>query len=279
MTQDRIYLTNDAIPSIVPYVFPKDIQQMIPWTPQKRPAVLILPGGGYAHVSDREGHPIALSFMQRGYQAFVLDYTTGLYSNYPRPVFETLAAIRYLRANAEKYAIDPDAIALVGFSAGGHLAALTASQPENSPLFSSLGITAADVAINALILGYPLVDLNAFVDRLNRSQHDQPYFVGAMIRDYHKEKDPLALVSEHLPPTFIFHTLEDDIITPEDTLAYTQALRQKGVTVEYHLYSAGGHGLSTADSLSNYGRAFPKRIHSWMGLAQDWLNEVFEYDF
>ena len=73
MTQDRIYLTNDAIPSIVPYVFPKDIQQMIPWTPQKRPAVLILPGGGYAHVSDREGHPIALSFMQRGYQAFVLD--------------------------------------------------------------------------------------------------------------------------------------------------------------------------------------------------------------
>ena len=88
---------------------------------KRYPAVVICPGGAYMFTSDREAEPIALAFLARGIQCFVLRYHVAPAARYPVPQLEAAAAIAYLRANADKYHILPDCISILGFSAGGHL--------------------------------------------------------------------------------------------------------------------------------------------------------------
>jgi acetyl esterase/lipase len=131
---------------------------------------------------------------------------------------------------------------------------------------------------NAVLLGYPLVNLKPFIKRLyDKDQNILP--VGAMIAEYAPHLDPLTLVSESTPPTYLFHTLGDKVVLPAETIEYARALLDYKVNCEYHLFSEGEHGLSTADSLSCYGRVYPKRAHYWVPLALAWLNDLFQYDF
>ncbi len=268
------YLSDDHVASITAYTFPAPTQNQSPWTPDRRPALLVVPGGGYAFCSEREADPVALPFGTAGYQTFVLNYHCGNASAYPTPLVEIAAACAHIRRSAAEYRIDPAKIAVIGFSAGGHLAALLGSSWNLKSLQAMTWLAGEEMRPNAVLLGYPVVNLKAFTERL-RTGEGPGHGRGAMIADYAPHKDPLALVSEATPPTFIFHTLEDATILPLDTLEYVDALLLHHVRCEYHLFSAGEHGLSTADSLSCYGRAYPHRVHYWLPMALAWLNELF----
>ncbi len=272
------YLSDDHVASLTSYTFEEPTLNQAAWTPEKRPAILVVPGGGYAYCSEREADPAALAFSGAGYQTFVLKYHCGDASAYPTPLIEIAQACALVRKQNAEYHIDPNKIAIIGFSAGGHLAALLGSSWYQKSLQALTWLDEEEMRPNAILLGYPLVHLRAFAERL-RAADVEPHARGAMIRDYAPQKDPLALVGEATPPTFIFHTLTDPTILPMDTLEYVNALVKNNVPCEYHLFSAGEHGLSTADSLSCYGREYPHRVHHWVPMALAWLNELFQWDW
>ncbi len=273
-------LSTDQVARLTACLFQEPTQNQTEWTPKKRPAILVVPGGGYAYCSEREGDPVALAFSQAGYQTFILQYHCGDASAYPTPLVEIARACAHIRMHSAEYGTDGDKIAAIGFSAGGHLAALLGSSWHRESLADLTGLTAEEMKPNALVLGYPVVHLKAFAERMELHARDANAPVrGAMIKQYLPDSDPLALVSALTPPTYIFHTMGDVTILPSDTLEYVNALVQHKVPCEYHLFSAGEHGLSTADSHSCYSRVYPKRVHYWLPMAIAWLNELFGYDF
>ncbi|NLX10609.1 MAG: alpha/beta hydrolase [Chloroflexi bacterium] len=278
MQKEVVYLSDDHVASLTAYRFEESTQGGAPWTPPQRPAILVVPGGGYAICSDREADPVALSFLTAGYQAFVLNYHCGEASAYPTPLIEIAQAVAHMRRHSAAYGIDADKIAAIGFSAGGHLTALLGSSWHRDSLANLTGLGAEEMRLNAAILGYPVANLQAFITRAEpREPGKLPY--GAMIRDYAPHKDPLALANPLMPPTYLFHTLGDRLLPPLETLAYVEALLQHGIPCEYHLFNAGEHGLSTADSLSCYGWDYPRRVHAWVPMARAWLNDLFQYEF
>ncbi len=278
MKKEVFYLSDDKVDNLTAHMFEEPPENGEAWTPKKRPAILIIPGGGYSYCSRREEDPVSLTFNQAGYQAFILQYHCGDSAAYPTPLVEIAKACSHIRTFRDAYGVDPNKIAVIGFSAGGHLAALLGSSWHQKSLEDLTGLHANAMKPNAVLLGYPLVNLKPFIARLiNKDDNIPP--VGAMVREYVPSVDPLALVSEYTPPTYLFHTLQDKIILPSETIEYVETLITRNVCCEYHLFSEGEHGISTCDSLSCYGRTYPKRVHHWAPMAIAWLNELFQYDF
>lgn len=188
-----------------------------------RPGVLVLPGGGYAFTSDREAEPVALAYLAEGFNAFVLRYATGPDAPWERSFDDARAGLAWIRDHAADLAVDPDRIAAVGFSAGGHLAA-------------ALG-TLADTKPDALVLGYP-VTLGEFGPGMGKEL-----------------PDVAAAVSAATPPTFVFHTAGDELVPVRNSLALLSALAAHEVPFESHLYALGPHGISLAKALTANGLA------------------------
>ena len=130
-----------------------------------RPAVLILPGGGYRYCSPREADPVAVQFLQAGYHVFTLIYSTDHAPLLWQPLTEAASAILYLRRNAADLRIAADKITIVGFSAGAHLAASTALLWDAAPVQQALGITGTEARPNAVVLGYPVITSGKFAHR------------------------------------------------------------------------------------------------------------------
>ena len=159
-----------------------------------RPAMLVVPGGGYQYCSDREGEPVALAYMAQGFNAFVLRYTADATTPIDKALQDGAAAMDYLRANAAELEIDPQQIAAVGFSAGGHLVA-------------SLGTLLPKAQRpNALVLGYAAT-LGAMWTVAGR-----------------QEPDLHALVDDDTPPTFLFATQGDALVPVKNSLVFADAL-------------------------------------------------------
>lgn len=141
-------------------------------SPNRRPAMIICPGGGYRILADRERLPAAMPFIAQGYQTFVLSYSIGDYSSYPHPLIDLSMAVRWVRANADRLDINPNQIAIMGFSAGGHCAALLATQwhldtwnaDEVADIDAcGLGeISAFSNKPNAAVLCYAVTDFHGF---------------------------------------------------------------------------------------------------------------------
>lgn len=121
---------------------------------RKRPAVLIMPGGAYSFLSDTEGEPAALTFLKEGYNTFLLRYSVGDACTYPEILEEVSLAIWQVRSHAEEWHTDPEAIVLMGFSAGACLAAMSATQWNTPGLVERLGLTAEDIRPNAGVIAY-----------------------------------------------------------------------------------------------------------------------------
>ncbi|MDD1742777.1 MAG: alpha/beta hydrolase [Methanotrichaceae archaeon] len=205
MKKEVVYLSDDKVANLTAYLFEKPPENEKDWTPKKRPAILIIPGGGYIYCSSREEDAVSLTFNKAGYQAFVLKYHCGDASAYPTPLVEIARACSHIRNYSETYGVDANKIAVIGFSAGGHLAALFGSSWHQKSLEDRAGIHAEEMKPNAVLLGYPLVNLKPFTERLYDQDKNIPS-MGAMIEEYAPNLDPLALVSEFTPPTYIFHT-------------------------------------------------------------------------
>lgn len=220
-------------------------------------AVVVIPGGGYRVQVPWEAFPFAEWFAERGVAAFVLQYRLLPYV-LPAPLDDTQRAIRTVRARAGQYGIDPARVAVIGFSAGGHLAALASSLfDEPDPLMEDT-IASASARPDLAILFYPAICLRILPDlrvlALGTNQPDEA------LLDRYSAQVP---VSERTTPAFIVGSVTDQIIAPAHLIAYAQALADHGVSYELHLYSSGVHGSGVYD---------PRPTHrTWEALLHNWL--------
>ena len=208
----------------------------------KRPAVIILPGGGYGFTFEGEAEPIALAFLAAGIPAFVLDYSTTSNAErvYPYALLEAFEAVRSVRLQAENHGIDPDNIAILGFSAGGHLAASVGTL-WNKPLTGGFSPRPdRSCRPDKMILCYPVI--RAF----------PPCHEGSFVNLFGGEdaltdevRETFSLqnqVDEFTPPSFLWTTSEDTGVPIQGALEFAHALADHGVHTEMHLYPHGGHG-------------------------------------
>ena len=237
-----------------------------------RPAVLVIPGGGYAGTSDREAEPIALTFLHAGYQAFVLRYSCKP-SVYPTALVEAAEAMKQIRANADEWHVDPDRVAVIGFSAGGHLAANLATSIGDDDLRAH-GYDPDEVRPKGLMLAYPVITSGTFAHRgsfdcLLGPDRNDPAKLEALSIERH--------IDAKTPPVFVWHTMTDDLVPVENTLMLITACKQAGVPIEAHLYPQGGHGLSlgTKDTEWRGHSDAEPCVQSWPSLAIGWLGRLF----
>ena len=207
----------------------------------QRPAILVIPGGAYRYCTMREADPVALAYMKAGYQAFVLNYSVAAFTSWPNPLEDYEHAMALITERAEEWNIASDRIAVIGFSAGGHLAAAAATLSEHRP--------------RAAILGYAV--LNDDVKRINENA---PNLVSA--------------VSAETCPCFLFASRTDDSVSVRNTLQFVTALDNAGITYECHIYSHGPHGFSTGEGQVQDRNEMCRRAYSWVGDSITWLEDV-----
>lgn len=216
--------------------------------PQK-PAILICPGGGYAVLAiHHEGHDVAKAFSAIGITAFVLKYRLPNDSCMTNkewvPLIDAQSAIKFIRNNAYKYAINPNKIGVIGFSAGGHLASTLATQ-FNWNLYNDGSQTSArpDFAI----LGYPVISMN---DEFTHAGSKNK-LLGKNVSIANKEQFSSELqVSKQTPPCFIFHAKDDKTVPVENSLRMKAALDAANIPAEFLLMDEGGHGFGLNNTKS-----------------------------
>ena len=241
-------------------VYLRESEPVMPLT-ATRPLVLVVPGGGYEHISPREGDPIAMQFLAAGYHAAVLQYGVGEDAQNLKPLRQINAALSLIRQRAAEWNVRPDAIAVCGFSAGGHLALSSAVLPLPSE--------EEQQRPNALILCYPVVTAGQYAHRSSFVK-----LTGSEDAALHAPYSLENRIGPDTPPVFVWHSMQDATVPVENTLLLISALRRAGVSCEAHLFPTGKHGTSLCTAEVNC--PLPHSAH-WMALALEWLGEQFDY--
>ncbi len=240
---------------------------------EKRPLVLLCPGGGYSYTSDREAEPMAMAFMAKGYSTAILRYSC-FPAHYPTSLLELGRAMLLIRENADKWHIDTDAVVLEGCSAGGHLAAHYACTWRGDFLADKLlGSTSEQekekLRPNGLILCYPVITSGEFAHRDS--------FVKLLGDRYEELLDAVSLekaVNENVPRTFIWHTYTDQSVPVENSLLFAMALRKHNINTELHIFPEGCHGLALASNItvsSPEAKELVPSAQPWINLATTWM--------
>jgi len=237
-----------------------------------RGAVLVCPGGGYGHTSPREAEAVAIQFNAAGFHAFVLYYSVAP-RRHPQPILDLSRAMCIIRENAEEWKVDPNKIAVCGFSAGGHLAASLGVHWTKPYIQNAEGIKEQMNRPNALILCYPVITFGEFTHKgsvMNLLGDD------AINSELLNEMSLENQVNENTPPSFLWHTFEDKAVPVENSLMFAQALRKNKIPFEMHIYPSGSHGLSLAnEETSTSSSQIIPQVATWMGLCVTWLKKVF----
>ncbi len=223
--------------------------------------VVVCPGGGYGNLAvDHEGQQIAEWLNEAGIAAFVLRYRHAPDYGHPVPLMDAQRAVRTVRANAGDWKVDPARIGMIGFSAGGHLTATAATQPQGGDLGAADPIEWASAALNFAILGYPVITMtDPYTHKGSRKNLLGENPDDDMITRMSAEKN----VDEETPPIFIVHTTEDQSVPVQNALMLYEACVQHGVPAELHVYEKGRHGLG----LGGGDPAFA----TWPDRCLDWL--------
>lgn len=275
-------------------------------TDMKRPAVLVCPGGAYLSCSDREAEPIALAFATMGYQAFVLRYSVfggngfelmrkGVKpepnpdKNHPAPMREIGMALAMIKEHSEDWFVDPDRVAICGFSAGAHNCAMYSTYWDKPIITDYVGKDKELLRPAACILGYCLSDY-VFMEKnaATASPMDVEFFkfsnsafLGTedFTEELLTEVSPALHVSENTPPTYLWATAADNLVPVQHSLRYAHALADHKIPFEMHIFEEGMHGLAlstqlTADSQT---QNLPDAA-KWVPLCDAWLKKRFAYD-
>lgn len=236
----------------------------------ERPMIIICPGGGYSHVSDREGEMIAMQFLAAGYHAAVLRYSVNP-AVYPTQLLELAKAVALVRKNADQWHVLTDRILIQGFSAGGHLAASYGCFWTEQFMVDTVDGDKELLRPNGLILSYPVITSGEYAHRgsfemLLGNQYDE--LVNEMSLENKVNKDT--------PKTFLWHTFEDATVPVENSLMFMQALRKHNIPFECHIYPKGGHGLSLGNELTEgiSGHEIQPEVTTWIELAKTFVATV-----
>jgi acetyl esterase/lipase len=250
----------------------KDVPTLTVWRPRPEvatdSAIVVCPGGGYGGLAmDHEGRQVARWLNSLGITACVLKYRLGPRYHHPAMIQDAGRAIRTVRANADKWKIDPHKIAILGFSAGGHLASTAGTHFDAGKPDAEDPIERVGSRPERMILVYPVIALAT------------PYGHKGSLRNLLGENPSSELVeslsnerqvTRETPPTFLAHTNADQGVPAENALLFTMALRKAGVPVELHLFERGPHGLGLGDGMA--GRIPPEpSFKAWPKLCETWL--------
>lgn len=231
-----------------------------------RPAMLVLPGGGYSYCSERETEPVALKFLTQGYCVFVLVYSTAP-SKYPTQHREAGMAMAYIRKEAENLAVRTDNVCAIGFSAGGHLCGCLATMYD-SPVLDILGEDKSLVKPDACALMYPVV---IYGEKGHKSSFNK------ICGDDEDLKNSISLekrVTEKSVPAYIFSTVGDNVVPCKNSLALACAYEEKGVPFSLHIYEKGSHGLSVNDITSDKAKVLETRLPLTADNYNQWIDQV-----
>jgi len=228
---------------------------------KRHAAVIVCPGGGYMRRAEHEGKPIAEWLNACGISAFVLHYRVSPYQ-YPVPLIDAQRAIRYVRYHADEWDIDPERIGILGFSAGGHLAAAAGTHYDQGDEAAADPIDQVTSRPDAMILCYPVITFNG------------PHcHQGSRLAQLGEQPDPSLqdLLSNELqvtadtPPSFIWHTADDEAVHAENSLMFAASLSRHQVPYELHIYEKGRHGLGLALDHPH--------VAAWTKACESWLTE------
>ncbi|HSB92846.1 MAG TPA: alpha/beta hydrolase [Flavitalea sp.] len=226
-------------------------------------AILIIPGGGYGIVAAKhEGYDLAERFASVGFTTFVLKYRLPddsiMTNRASGPLQDAQAGMNYIRQNAKKYGIKKNQVGVMGFSAGGHLAASVGTHyqhpvlPEMSP---------DNVKPNFMVLVYPVISFSDSIG--HRGSRDNLLGAGATKEQIEAYSNEL-LVNQSTAPTFLVHAKDDDVVPVANSTVFYDQLRKNNVPAEIYLYEKGGHG---------FGMNNPTSDVKWVEKVIPWINE------
>lgn len=236
----------------------------------RRPGIVLFPGGGYFFCNPREGEPIVPKFLTEGFNVFVVWYRVKPV-RWPAQLMDAAAAIACVRKHADEWLTDPDRIAVMGFSAGGHLAAAVSTMWHQAALWQPLGLTPEDVKPNGAVLSYAVI-----TGEYGGCKSFQNV-TGEMHAEAHKPLWLLDKVSAHCPPTFLWHTYEDECVPVMNCIAMARRLADCGVMSELHLFARGPHATALCTEETS-GTVFPQYVlphaQCWPDMAARFLKDV-----
>lgn len=236
------------VPYLEPYI-----------APAAHAAIMVCPGGGYATRAPHEGEPIARWLNSIGVSAFVLQYRVAPH-RHPVPLSDAQRAMRLVRHRASEWGLGPDRIGILGFSAGGHLAATLSTHWDLGDASAPDPVLRTSCRPDATILCYAVISMSAPFAHTGSRQN----LLGP-------EPDPgLALrlsnetaITAETPPAFLWHTADDTAVPVEHSVEYAMALRRHGVPFSLHVFPHGRHGLGLAEEA--------KDVAQWTDLCGEWL--------
>lgn len=233
-----------------------------------RPAVMVCPGGGYSMVSGREKDPTAAEFYAMGAQVFVLEYSINEGAADKRPLEELARSVLMVRQNAEQWRVDPEKVVVIGFSAGGHLAASLGVHWDDPEILERCGITDAKLLRpDGQILCYPVLTM---IDGLTHQGTKSNVMAGTREPEAYWSLE--TQVKQTTPPAFLWHTMEDTCVPVENSLLYLSALHRCGVSCEAHFFPYGPHGRSMCTrEVDNYDPV----VRLWMPMCRNWMESHF----
>jgi acetyl esterase/lipase len=259
--EENVRDPNDAVPFIQDISRPQLFPYPLAHAHGPRPAIVILPGGGYRGVSiEKEGFAVAKQLNAYGVAAFVVKYRTPsdkhMVDKTIGPLQDAQQALRLVRERAHEWNVDPNRVGLLGFSAGGHLAS-TAATKFDKPVLP--GASAEQVRPNFLMLGYPVI---SFRDELVHAGSREMLLGATFTLEQVAECSNELQVTARTPPTFIFHAADDQGVVVANSLRFFEALQSAGVQSELIVYPRGGHG---------FGLDNPTTPDRWIERLRDWL--------
>lgn len=256
-TTDMVRVSNVQKPEIAVYL------------PAKRnatgEAVVICPGGGYHILAyDWEGIDMASWLNSKGIAAIVLTYRLPIASSniipHKSPLMDAQRALRTVRANAEKWNLDPAKIGVMGFSAGGHLASTLSTHFDAGDPSSQDLVERVSCRPDFSILVYPVISFSDEITHAGSKQALLGEDPDPKLVEYYSNE---LQVNENTPPAILIHSADDNAVPVENSIVYFSAIKEYNKQSELHIYPYGGHGYSLA-----IGRG---HLSSWTDRVIDWI--------
>lgn len=255
-------LTSDA--RLICYI-PDNSEEIEPY--RKRRAIIICPGGSYAKTSDREAEPIALELLSMDCAVCILRYSCAP-RRFPKALCELAQSVLFLKENAERFNIDEGKILVMGFSAGGHLAACLGIIPDE---LEKLGYDEKLIRPAGMILCYPVITSGRYWHKGSFEN-----LLGDELMERSSAFSLEKRVNDKTPKAFIWQTFADRTVPVQNSLLLAEALSENAIPFELHVYPKGKHGLGLGTKISAKNETYvEKDVQSWVFLLKRWLEDNF----
>ncbi len=249
----------------------KDIPTLTPFIPDPGKAMgaamVICPGGGYAHLAEHEGKVYAQWLNDHGIAGFVLKYRLGPSYHHPAMLQDVARAMRTVRARAGEWNVDPKRVGIIGSSAGGHLASTLLTHFDSGDTNATDVIERQSSRPDLGILCYSVITMGKFTHQGSKNNllgtNTSPELVAELSNELQ--------VTKETPPTFLWHTFEDRTVPVENSLQFADALRRAGVPFDLHIYQKGGHGMGIG--IREYTPDKISQMHPWTADCIYWLKQ------